>query len=165
MSRRYAWSKLRNRTGRMVLRPSEDGLMGRMQRWVMATHIQWYHAHDHAAGEGGLSPSRFKSFPVADGDHSLADSSNVQRDRRWESAVGRARTESVTRVRRARPTFFEIRPGRQKLPCGQVWAIHFVPAVARESGRNDRKDPRPLFKAQGMLGEFQRMLQGRETWP
>ena len=72
----------------MVLRPSEDGLTGRMLRWVTATHTQRYHARDHASG-------------VAD--------------------------------------LLEIRLGRQKLPGGQVWAICFAPAIARKSGRNDRK--------------------------
>ena len=42
----------------VVLRPSEDGLMGRMLRWVTATHTQRYHAHDHTAGEGQLYQSK-----------------------------------------------------------------------------------------------------------
>ena len=46
----------------MVLRPSEDGLMGRMLRWVTATHTQRYHAHYHTSGEGHLYQARFKSF-------------------------------------------------------------------------------------------------------
>jgi putative transposase len=88
----------------MILRPSENGLMGRMLRWVTATQPQRYHAHDHTAVEGYVYPSCFKSFPVADDDHFLADSSSAELDRTWQSAAQRAGTASVTRVRRARPT-------------------------------------------------------------
>ncbi len=42
----------------MVLRPSEDGLMGLMLRWVTATHTQRYHVHDHTVGEGHLCQSK-----------------------------------------------------------------------------------------------------------
>ena len=55
----------------LVPRPHEDGLMGRMLRWVTATHTQRYHAHFHTAGDGHLYQSRFKSFPIQDDEHFL----------------------------------------------------------------------------------------------
>ena len=35
----------------LVVRPRKDGMMGRMLRWVTATHTQRHHAHYHTAGE------------------------------------------------------------------------------------------------------------------
>jgi putative transposase len=74
----------------MVLRPSEDGLMGRMLRWVTATHTQRYHAHYHTAGEGHLYQARFKSFPVADDNHFLVVCRYVERNPLRANLVQRA---------------------------------------------------------------------------
>ncbi len=64
----------------MVLRPADDGQMGRLLRWVTATHTQRYHAHYHTSGEGHLYQARFKSFPVADDDHFLVVCRYVERN-------------------------------------------------------------------------------------
>jgi putative transposase len=53
----------------MVLRPLEDGAMGRMLHWTTMTHTARRHAHRRTAGEGHLYQGRFKSFPVQDDDH------------------------------------------------------------------------------------------------
>lgn len=45
--------------------------MGRLLRWVTATHTLRHHANHRTTGEGHLYQSRFKSFPVADDDHFL----------------------------------------------------------------------------------------------
>ena len=74
----------------MVLRPAEDGMMGRMLRWVTATHTQRYHAHYHSSGEGHLYQSRFKSFPVADDDHFLVVCRYVERNQLRANLVQRA---------------------------------------------------------------------------
>ena len=55
----------------MVLRPTEDGGMGRFLRWVTATHTLRYHAHYHTSGEGHVYQARFKSFPVENNGHFL----------------------------------------------------------------------------------------------
>ena len=55
----------------LVLRPTEDGGMGRLLRWVTATHTLRYHAHYHTSGEGHLYQARFKSFPVENDSHFL----------------------------------------------------------------------------------------------
>jgi hypothetical protein len=74
----------------MVLRPSEDGLMGRVLRWGTATHPQRYHAHYHTVGEGHLYQSCFKSFPVADHDHFLVVCRYVERNALRANLVQRA---------------------------------------------------------------------------
>ncbi len=74
----------------MVLRPGEDGQMGRLLRWVTATHTQRHHAHYHTAGEGHLYQSRFKSFPVANDDHFLVVCRYVERNPLRAGMVGRA---------------------------------------------------------------------------
>lgn len=53
----------------LVLRPSKDGAMGRLLRWVSATHTLRYHGHYQRHGYGHLYQSRFKSFPVQDDAH------------------------------------------------------------------------------------------------
>jgi len=74
----------------LVLRPSEDGLMGRMLRWVPATHTQRFHAHYHSSGEGHLYQSPFKSFPIADDDHFLVVGRHVERNPLRANLVERA---------------------------------------------------------------------------
>ena len=64
----------------MVLRPNEDGVMGRLMRWVTATHTLRWHAHYHSSGEGHLYQSRFKSFPLADDEHFLVVCRYVERN-------------------------------------------------------------------------------------
>jgi putative transposase len=74
----------------MIVRPSEDGLMGRMLRWVTATHTQRYHAHYHTSGEGHVYQSRFKSFPIADDEHFLVVCRYVERNPVRANLVERA---------------------------------------------------------------------------
>ena len=74
----------------MLLRPSQDGLMGRMLRWVTATHTQRYHAHYQTTGEGHLYQSRYKSFPVADDDHFLVVCRYIERNPLRARLVARA---------------------------------------------------------------------------
>jgi len=53
----------------VILRPQKDGQMGRLLRWVSATHTLRYHGHYHRHGYGHLYQSRFKSFPVQGDEH------------------------------------------------------------------------------------------------
>jgi len=43
--------------------------MGKLLRWVTATHSLRYHAHYHTRGEGHIYQARYKSFPVQEGSH------------------------------------------------------------------------------------------------
>ena len=74
----------------LVLRPSEDGGMGRLLRWVTATHTQRYHAHYDTSGEGHLYQSRFKSFPIEDDEHFLTVCRYVERNPLRAKLVSRA---------------------------------------------------------------------------
>ena len=51
----------------LVLRPGQDGEIGKLLRWVTATHSMRYHAHTR--GYGHIYQSGFKSFPVQDDAH------------------------------------------------------------------------------------------------
>ncbi|TWT50952.1 Transposase IS200 like protein [Rubripirellula amarantea] len=53
----------------LVLRPAKDGQMGRLLRWVTATHTLRYRGHYHNRGDGHLYQGRFKSFPIDDDEH------------------------------------------------------------------------------------------------
>lgn len=53
----------------LVVRPQQDGQMGRLLRWVTATHSLRYQGHYRTRGEGHIYQSRFKSFPVQDDTH------------------------------------------------------------------------------------------------
>ena len=64
----------------LVVRPEQDGMMGRMLRWVTATHTQRFHAHYQTAGSGHLYQSRFKSFPIQDDTHFLTVCRYVERN-------------------------------------------------------------------------------------
>jgi putative transposase len=48
----------------LVVGPAEDGGMGRLLRWVTATHTQRHHAHYHTAGEGVGTRPASEAFPL-----------------------------------------------------------------------------------------------------
>ena len=64
----------------LVLRPRQDGAMGRMMGWVGSTHTARYHAHNHTVGSGHLYQGTFKSFPVQDDSHFLTLCRYVERN-------------------------------------------------------------------------------------
>ncbi len=74
----------------LVLRPVEDGGMGRLLRWVTATHTQRHHAHYQTSGEGHLYQSRFKSFPIEDDEHFQVVCRYVERNPLRAGLVSRA---------------------------------------------------------------------------
>ena len=74
----------------LALRPLEDGQMGRMLRWVTATHTLRYHPHYHTSGDGHLYQSRFKSFPIQDDEHFLVVCRYVERNALRAGLVKRA---------------------------------------------------------------------------
>lgn len=74
----------------LVLRPREDRQMGRLLRWVTATHTLRYHSHYHTRGEGHLYQSRFKSFPVQNDAHFYVVCRYVERNPLRAGLVQRA---------------------------------------------------------------------------
>ena len=55
----------------LVVWPRHDGALSDFGHWLTLTHTQRWHAHYHDVGAGHLYQGRFKSFPVAQDDHSL----------------------------------------------------------------------------------------------
>jgi len=74
----------------LVLRPAKDGQMGRLLRWVTATHTLRYHGHYHKRGYGHVYQSRFKSFPVQDDTHFYVVCRYVERNPVAARLVNRA---------------------------------------------------------------------------
>ena len=74
----------------MVVRPRENGAMGKLLYWVSMTHSARYHAHYHTTGEGHLYQGRFKSFPVQDDDHFRIVCTYVERNALAAGLVSRA---------------------------------------------------------------------------
>ncbi len=74
----------------LVLRPGKAGEMGRLLRWVTATHSLRYHSHYQTRGYGHIYQSRFKSFPVQDNDHFYVLCRYVERNPLRANLVNRA---------------------------------------------------------------------------
>jgi putative transposase len=74
----------------LVVRPSKDGAMSSLLRWVTGTHTMRYHAHYHSSGEGHVYQGRFKSFPVQDDDHFTVVCRYVERNALRSELVERA---------------------------------------------------------------------------
>jgi putative transposase len=74
----------------MVVRPTEDGGMSNLLRWVAGTHTMRYHTHYHTSGEGHVYQGRFKSFPVQDDDHFFVVCRYVERNALRAGLVKRA---------------------------------------------------------------------------
>ena len=73
-----------------LLRPGQDGEMGRLLRWVTATHTMRYHAHYATSGQGHVYQGRFKSFPIQDDGHFLVACRYVERNALRAGLVDRA---------------------------------------------------------------------------
>jgi putative transposase len=74
----------------LVVRPGKDGELGRMLRWVTATHTLRYHSHNHTRGEGHVYQSRFKSFPIQDDAHFYVVCRYVERNALQAKLVAKA---------------------------------------------------------------------------
>ncbi len=69
----------------LLVRPGEDGEMGRFGHYLGLTHTQRYytqryHAHYNTAGMGHVYQGRFKSFPVQSDEHFLTVARYVERN-------------------------------------------------------------------------------------
>ncbi|MBA2116619.1 hypothetical protein HOV93_38110 [Planctomycetes bacterium FF15] len=49
----------------LILRPEQDSMMGRMLRWVTATHTQRYHAHWRWTNKADREPRLLSPWPIA----------------------------------------------------------------------------------------------------
>ncbi|MFG0262854.1 MAG: transposase, partial [Novipirellula sp. JB048] len=64
----------------LLVRPHENGEMGRLGHYIGLTHTQRYHAHYSMTGMGHLYQGRFKSFPVQSDEHFLSVARYVERN-------------------------------------------------------------------------------------
>ncbi len=72
------------------LQPQADGSMGRLTRWVTATHSLRTHAPYHTRREGRIYQSRFKNFPVQIDVHFYTLCRHVERNPLRTNLVTRA---------------------------------------------------------------------------
>ena len=64
----------------LVLRPRQDGDMGRYMQRLTVTHVRRWHEHRHSVGSGHLYQGTYKSFPVQHDEHFLAVCRYVERN-------------------------------------------------------------------------------------
>jgi putative transposase len=74
----------------LLLRPEEDGQLGRFMQRLTTTHTRRYKEHYHQVGQGHLYQGRFKSFPVQDDRHFLTVARYVERNALRAGLVERA---------------------------------------------------------------------------
>lgn len=114
----------------LVLRPHDDGDLGRWMQWLMTSHVRRYHRHYH--GSGHVWQGRFKAFPIQADEHFLSVLRYVERNACRAGLVERAedwRWGSLHfRTRAAGPKILAASP--VKLPSG--WAA-LVNRPQRES--------------------------------
>ena len=72
----------------VVLRPHEDGDLGRWVQWLLSTHARRYHRHYGSSGH--VWQGRFQAFPIADDDHLVTVLRYVERNAQRAQLVARA---------------------------------------------------------------------------
>ena len=72
----------------LVLRPREDGDLGRWMRRLLTTHAKRYHLHYGTSGH--VWQGRFKAFPIQDDGHLVTVLPYVERNPLRAELVGRA---------------------------------------------------------------------------
>ena len=133
----------------LVLRPTEDGAMGRFMKWVGGTHTMRYHAHYHTGGAGHVYQQRFKSFPVQDDEHFLTVCRYVERNALRANLVARAEDWRFGSLWRW------MQPGEPKPKLLSPWPI------ARSPGWTDRVNT-PLGDRE--LEAMRRSVQRGRPW-
>jgi putative transposase len=95
-------------------------------RWLTVTHSQRWHAHHGTSGMGHVYQGRFKSFPIAAGEHLLTVLRYIERNPLRSGLVERAEDwHWGSLYRRTRGT-----PEQQSLladspvPLGRLWTQH-----------------------------------------
>ena len=62
----------------LVLRPYNDGDLGRWMQWLMTSHVRRYHRHYGSSGH--VWQGRFKAFPIQEDEHFLTVLRYVERN-------------------------------------------------------------------------------------
>jgi putative transposase len=106
----------------LVLRPYEDGDLGRWMQWLMTSHVRRYHRH--YGGSGHVWQGRFKAFPIQEDEHLLTVLRYVERNPLRAKLVRRAEqwTWSSLRLRQpdADPSILVPSP----VPLPSNWPAH-----------------------------------------
>ena len=74
----------------LLLRPREDGDMGRCMQRLTVTHVRRWHEHRHSVGFGHVYQGAYKSFPVQHDEHFLRVCRYVERNASRSALVDRA---------------------------------------------------------------------------
>lgn len=100
----------------LVLRPYDDGDLGRWMQWLMTSHVRRYHRHYH--GDGHVWQGRFKAFPIQADEHLTTVLRYVERNPLRAALVERAeqwRWSSLA-LRAQRPVPAILSPSPVQLP-------------------------------------------------
>lgn len=108
----------------LVLRPYDDGDLGRWMQWLMTSHVRRYHRHYHS--EGHVWQGRFKAFPIQADEHLLTVLRYVERNPLRAGLVKKAeawRWSSLS-LRGQRPTPTILSPSPVKLPRNWMESVN-----------------------------------------
>lgn len=108
----------------LVLRPHDDGDLGRWMQWLMTSHVRRYHRHYRS--EGHVWQGRYKAFPIQADDHLLTVLRYVERNPLRAGLVDRAeqwRWSSLS-LRSQRPPPTIVSPSPVKLPRNWVAQVN-----------------------------------------
>jgi putative transposase len=107
----------------LVLRPYDDGDLGRWMQWLMTSHVRRYHRHHH--GDGHVWQGRFKAFPIQADEHLLTVLRYAERNPLRAKLVRRAeawRWSSLAWRKLRGPTI--LSPSPVKLPRNWVELVN-----------------------------------------
>jgi putative transposase len=107
----------------LVLRPYDDGDLGRWMQWLMTSHVRRYHRHYH--GDGHVWQGRFKAFPIQADEHLLTVLRYVERNPLRADLVRKAedwRWSSLALRKLRGPTI--LSPSPVKLPRNWVELVN-----------------------------------------
>lgn len=108
----------------LVLRPREDGDLGRYMQRLTVTHVRRWHEHRHSTGGGHVYQGTYKSFPVQSDEHFLAVARYVERNAARAKLVEKAEDWRWCSLwRRDHPEVVEDVPSLAAwpVPCPSYW--------------------------------------------
>lgn len=108
----------------LVLRPYDDGDLGRWMQWLLTSHVRRYHRHYHT--DGHVWQGRFKAFPIQEDEHLLTVLRYLERNPLRADLVKRAEawrwSSLALRSLRTPPTI--LSPSPVKLPRNWVELVN-----------------------------------------
>jgi len=116
----------------LVLRPYEDGDLGRWMQWFSTAHVRRYHSHYHSSGH--IWQGRFKAFPIQADEHLLTVLRYVERNALRAGLVERAEDWRWTSLalRSLKPVPTILSPSPVKLPGNWTAIVNRAQRAAEE---------------------------------